>query len=398
MPDAAEIRQMMPGVLDTVYLNTGTCGPMPTIVHEAMVDELRKDLTKARITSEHFTHLFDLWGETREAVASVIGADPEEIAVTNRTTDGMYIPIMGFPWQPGEELIISNIEHPGGLLPAFLAKKRFGVRVKVADIGLGGGDKQHVVETFEQLITHRTRMIAISHVSYTTGATLPVKEIVEMAHTHDVLVVVDAAQSFGAFPVDVHDLGVDFFACPGQKWMCGPDGTGALYVRADRLGEIEQNHGGMLEWESLDYHGRTYQPARNASRFDTGGWNLGLLAGQIASTTWVRDTVGLDWAYERIARLTSDTYDQLQEIEGVTLVTPREAMAGLVTFTLEGFDPADLSERLAEDHNVTIRHVTKYINNPDAARVSVGFYNDESDIERLIDGIENLKAARPSVE
>lgn len=388
-----QIREMMPGVTDTVYLNTGTCGPLPRIAHDAMVAELANDLTAARINSSHFMRLFELWGETRAAVAEVLHTQPENIAITNRTTDGMYVAIMGYPWQQGDELIISNIEHPGGLVPSFLARQRFGVRVKVANVELGGMSVEETVKAFEEQITPRTRMIAISHVPYTTGARLPVKEIVEMAHSYDVLVTVDAAQSYGAFDVDVHDLGVDFYACPGQKWMCGPDGTGALYVRPDRLGDINQNFAGMLEWTSLDYHGKSYQPARGASRFDTGGWSMVLLAGQIAATNWIKNEVGLDWAYERIERLTTGAYDALAEMDGVTMVTPRDNRAGLLAFTFDGIEPAELTERLAEEHNVTIRYVNRYINNPDAARVSIGWYNNEEDIEKLLTGLEQIRAS-----
>lgn len=393
MHDMNAIREMLPGVLDTAYLNTGTCGPLPRIAYDAMVEELAKDLTKARIDSSHFVGLFETWGAIRESVAGVIKADPSEIAITNRTTDGMYVSIMGYPWQPGDELIISNIEHPGGLIPSFLAKQRFGIRIKVADVGLGGGDPADVVNVFEELVTHRTRMIMISHVSYTTGATLPVKEICEMAHAHDVLVAVDAAQSYGALDLDVHDLGVDFFACPGQKWMCGPDGTGALYVKASRMGELRQNHGGMIEWGGIDYYGNTFSPAKDASRFDTGGWNTGLLKGQLAATNWIKDELGMSWVTDRIHALSQHTYAALEETDGVQVVTPREAVAGLIAFTVDGFEPPDLAERLAEEHNVTIRYVTKYINNPDAARVSVGFYNNEDDIERLINGIQQVRGA-----
>jgi L-cysteine/cystine lyase len=386
-----QIRAMLPGVLDTVYLNTGTCGPLPRVAYDAMVAELGNDLTKARINSSHFLRLFELWNDVREEVAAVLHTDGADIAITNRTTDGMYVAIMGYPWQRGEELIISNIEHPGGLLPSFLARQRFGVRVKVANVELGGEPVEETVKAFERLITPRTRMIAISHVSYTTGARLPVKEIVEMAHAHDVLVTIDAAQSYGAFDIDVHDLGVDFYACPGQKWMCGPDGTGALYVRPECLGEINQNFAGMLEWTSLDYHGRTFQAAKDASRFDTGGWSMVLLAGQLAATRWVKDEVGLDWVYERIQRLSGGAYDALAEIDGVTMVTPRDARAGLLAFTVDGIEPPDLSDRLGDEHNVTIRYVTRYINNPDAARISVGFYNNEEDIEKLINCMEQVR-------
>ena len=387
-----EIREMLPGVTDTTYLNTGTCGPLPKVAYDAMVAELGNDLTKARINMEHFYRLFELWDETRGVVAEVLHTDASNIAVTNRTTDGMFAVLMGYPWQERDELITTNIEHPGGLIPSFLARQRFNIRVRVADLGLGGGSVEDTVKAFEELITPRTRMIALSHVPYTTGARLPVKEIVEMAHAHDVLVLVDAAQSYGAFDVDVEDMGVDFYACPGQKWLCGPDGTGGLYVRPDCLGELNQNFGGMFEWGSLDYHGRSYQPAMNASRFDTGGWSMVLLAGQIAATRWVTESVGLDWAFERIDRLTGAAYDALAELDGVEMVTPRDNRAGLLTFTVEGFEPPDLTEVLAERHNVTIRYVTKYINNPDAARISVGFYNNEEDIEKLMTGLEEVRA------
>ncbi len=387
---------MMPGVTDTTFLNTGTCGPLPRIAYDAMVAELGNDLTAARINSEHFYRLFDLWGEAREAVAGVLHTKAENIAITNRTTDGMYVALMGYPWQRGEELITTNIEHPGGLIPSFLARQRFGVRVKVANVELGGGSIEDTVSAFERLITPRTRMIALSHVSYTTGARLPVKEIAQMAHAHDVLVTVDAAQSYGAFDIDVHDLDVDFFACPGQKWLCGPDGTGALYVRPECQGELNQNFGGMLEWTSLDYQGKTFQPAMNASRFDTGGWSMVLLAGQIAATNWIKNEVGLDFAFERIQRLSCGAYDALAEMDGVSMVTPRDARAGLIAFTYDGFEPPELTELLAEHHNVTIRYVNKYINNPDAARISVGFYNNEEDIEKLLTGMEDVRSKQCS--
>src|SRR6476469_1406693 len=130
MADIHQVRDMLPGVQSTVWLNTGTCGPLPTLAYDAMHAELLSDLTKARIDQEHFPHLMELREGVREAVAGGLGVAAEDIAITNRTTESMYVAIMGYPWRAGDELILSNIEHPGGLLPAFLAKKRFGVRLR----------------------------------------------------------------------------------------------------------------------------------------------------------------------------------------------------------------------------------------------------------------------------
>lgn len=383
---------MVPAVQQTAYLNTGTCGPMPRVTYEVMAAEHEKELTTAcRIDADHFPKIGETKNELRTVIANSINARPEDIAVTHRTTEGMYIAIMGYRWQAGDEIILSNIEHPGGMLPSFLAKRRHGVRVRVADIGLGGGDPADVVRAFEEKIGPRTKMIVISHISYTTGAKLPVKEITEMAHSHDVLVVVDAAQSFGSMQLDMQDLGVDFYACPGQKWMCGPEGTGALYVRPSSIGEIDQTFAGTPMMGTMDYYSGTYAPAPGAARFDTAGQSVAQTAGQKASTQWITQDVGMDWVSERVEKLADYTYKEISKLKGVEVVTPKEALSGLITFTVEGIEPPDLNQRLAGEHNVTIRHVTRYINNPDAARVSVGFYNNEDDIDRMIEGIKTIQ-------
>lgn len=394
MPDINAVRDMLPGVHDTVYLNTGTCGPMPAITYDAMLDELKLDLTKARIDSTHFPKIGETRNALRAVVAEAIGADAAEIAVTASTTDGMYVAIMGYRWQAGDELLLTNIEHPGGMFPSFLAKRRFGVRVRVVDLGLGGGDPADIVRAFERAITSRTRMIVLSHVSYTTGAKLPLAEIVELAHAHDVLVVADAAQSYGSLALDMHELGVDAYACSGQKWMCGPDGTGALYVRADRTGDFEQTFvsGGMFR-ESIDYYGGSVAPAFGAARFDTAGRNVELLVGQITSTRWITQDLGMGWVAERITAIAGHTHEELSHMSGVEVVTPREALAGLIAFNVEGINGPDLARRLAEEHGVTIRFVAKYINNPDAARVSLGFFNTEEDVEKFTTGIRAIQAS-----
>lgn len=391
MPDIKEIRKMVPAVEQTAYLNTGTCGPMPIVAFEAIKEELEKELSPTRIDSNHFPAIGAAREEVRKVVAAAIKANPEDIAVTHRTTEGMYIGIMGYRWQPGDELILSNIEHPGGMMPSFLAKRRYGIRIKVADIGLGGGDPAKIVKAFEEKITPRTRMIVISHVSYTTGAMLPVKEITEMAHAHDVLVVVDAAQTFGALNLDMNDLGVDVYACPGQKWACGPEGTGSVYIKPSSIGEFEQNFAGGAIRDSLDYYSGTFAPAAGAARFDTAGANVGQSIGQAVATKWVTEDVGTAWVEERITKLAGSTWDKLNKLKGVEVVTPKEALAGLIAFTVDGIEPPDLSRRLAEEHNVTIRYVQKYINNPDAARVSLGFYNNEDDIDRFLSGLKAIQ-------
>lgn len=385
------IRQEMPAVLNTVYLNTGTCGLLPRRTVAAMQDVMNEELLEGRIAPGHYPGIMAAKTASKEAVAGVLHCAPSNVAIAGRTTDGMNIAIAGYRWQRGDEIITSNIEHPGGLMPTFLTKRRYGTRIRVADIGVGELKVEETVRTFEELVTPRTKMIVISHISYTTGAVLPVKEITAMAHSHDILVTVDAAQSFGSLPLDMDDLGVDFYASPGQKWICGPEGTGSLYVRSSSIGELEQTFGGGMQWGSLDYYGASFTPAEDAARFDVGGYNLPLLVGQKVSTEWIRDEVGLNWAYKRIKRLGKYAYKLLDGMDGVTVVTPEEHMAGLIAFTVDGISTVDLKNRLLAEHGVTIRDVNKYINNPNAMRLATGFYNTEEDLDRMAAGITAIQ-------
>jgi L-cysteine/cystine lyase len=214
-----------------------------------------------------------------------------------------------------------------------------------------------------------------------------------MAHSHNVLVTADGAQSFGQIPLDLHDLEVDYYACPGQKWMCGPEGTGLFYARAQSLAELEQTFVGPfgMRMHTLDYLGATFETAEGAGRFDVGSANLGLLVGQRTSMQWIGNDLGLDWVTTRITALGIYAYTRLAELSGVQVITPPERMAGLVAFVVEGIDAEELSNRLLKEHNVTIRYVDTYINNPRASRLSAGFYNTPEDIDRLVDSIAAIR-------
>lgn len=387
------IRDEVPAVRATVYLNTGTCGPLPRRAVAAIEAAFETELAHGRIAPDHYPTMMAAIKEVKETVASVVGCDPEELALTRHTTDGMNIALAGLDWRSGDEILVTNIEHPSGLLPSFLARRRYDVVTRVADIGLGGGPAEEIVATIERQITPRTRLIVLSHIPYTTGAVLPLAEITAMAHAHDVPVLADAAQSYGQIPLDLHTLGVDFYAMPGQKWMCGPEGTGVFYARAASLDALEQTIAGPMGmvFGTLDYLGATYEPRAGAGRFDVGSMSLPLLAGQLAATSWIRDDVGLHEATTRISQLGRYAAAALDALEGVRVVTPRDHMAGLVAFEVEGFDPEDLTKRLLAEHNITIRFVATYINNPRAARISTGFYNTREDVDRLVAAIQTLR-------
>lgn len=381
----AAIRSELPATQRFAYLNTGTNGPLPRRSHETLIACAQAELDEGRIGPAAFARFSQSLTETREAITAVLGCDPTEVALTHNTTEGMNIALMGLDWQRGDEVVTATTEHPGGLYPTYLLHQRYGVKIRMTEIGLKDRDP---LEELRRVLSPRTKAVVLSHVCWATGMVLPLRELAELAHSVDALLICDAAQSCGMVPSDVYALGVDAYACSGQKWLCGPDGTGALFVRRDHWGDIQQTFMGYFGVQpGMSDHAGNYVPADSARRYEVatlypgGVWALG------ASVRWIAEEVGWDWAYRRIAALGGYCYEALAALDGVTLFSPPDRMAGLVHFTVDGIAPADLTAKLSEV-GILIRH-TPY---PTANRVATGFYNTEEELDRLVDAIRQIRA------
>jgi L-cysteine/cystine lyase len=383
----AAIRNELPVTARYLYFNAGTNGPLPRRSHDTLVASSALELDEGRISPTAFTRLFQNLDETRVSVATLLQCDPAEIALTHNTTEGMNIAIMGLRWQPGDEIVTSVAEHPGGLYPAYLLHQRYGVKVRQTEIGLPGRDP---VEELRKALSPRTKAVVLSHVSWATGMALPVRELADLAHSVGALFICDAAQSAGMVPSHVYELGVDAYACSGQKWLCGPDGTGALFVRRDRWSEIQQTYIGFFGIQfGMSDHDGNYVPADTARRYDVSMVYPGGLRALRASLRWIGEDIGWDWVYQRIATLGRYCYEALATLDGVTMLTPRDRMAGLAHFRVEGIAPPELTEKLGAS-GILIRDT----HDPDANRISTGFYNTETEIDRLREAIEQIQATR----
>ncbi len=383
-----EIRAQLPAVHAKAYLNTGTNGPLPRAAAEAMAQMALEEYEQGRISMDAWTVKMALKPEARNALARAFNVKSDEIALTQLTTEGMNIMIHGVDWQRGDEAIITNLEHPGGQLPLYVAAHRHGVQIRVVDLGNGEGD---VAGKIERVITKRTRALVISHLAWNTGAVLPLKEIVETCRKHDVLVLVDAAQSAGSIDPQLYENDPDAYAMPGQKWMCGPEGTGSLWIREERISWFQQtyvNYGSALG--GVDNQGGYFTPTPGAARFDRIATYYPLIAGQKAATEWLADDVGMDWIYSRIAELGKLAYKTLENIDGVSLLTPKANMAGLISFNLAGIEPNDLVTTLFERG-----FILRTIPSPSCVRMSTGFYNTEEEITTLGAAIEEVKRELP---
>ncbi len=377
-----QIRQEMPATTEHVYLNTGTFGPMPSCVIKTMEAYLEQDWRKGRLGEAAFTRMGNTYEDARKSLARLLNASDGETALTDNTGEGLNIIINGFNWRAGDEVITTNHEHFSALAPLYQIRERYGVVIRTADLGPKGD--RPVAQAIAELITSRTRLIVLSHVSWMSGAVLDVGEVAAVAHERDIPVLVDGAQSAGAIPIDVKALGVDFYAIPMQKWLCGPDGTGALYVRSESLnrvtctyvGYFSAKHEENVEWELAD----------TAQRFELGGRQTAAVAGQAAVLHWMAETIGMDWIYKRIASLNAYACNALQTIPAVSLLTPEPGASGLVAFLFDGHDDAEVVKQLAQQHNIYIRN----LHSTHALRVSTGFYNTREDIDKLVQTLKKM--------
>lgn len=378
------IREAMPATATRSYLNTGTFGPLPACAIQAMQKKMQEDWQQGRLGIASFEHTANMYKSAREGAARLLHAESDEIALTDNTGEGLNIISFGLNWREGDEVITTNHEHISLLAPLYQLRGRFGIVIRIADIGEQGD--RPILEAVAGMMTPRTRLISLSHVSWMTGAVLDIHEVGPMGREYGIPVLIDGAQSAGAIPLDVHALGVDFYATPMQKWLCGPDGTGALYARRDSLHYVQPTYVGYWSCKHEEGFGHDWQLMDNAQRFEVGGRQTAAIAGQAAVYRWLEEEIGIDWIYERIAALSAYTYHALRELPGLTMLTPRPGASGLVSFKLEGKDEVDVVTALREQHNIYIRNIPEI----HALRISTGFYNTEEEIDRLVRALHDL--------
>ena len=387
----AALRAALPATRAGIYLNTGTCGPIPAESAAAMRLAEERELTLGRATRDAYEEMLDRMAEARGALAAVLGTDHDSVALTRSTTDGIGLAIGTLDWRPGDRALTTNHEHPGVVGPLAAARDRYGVDVRVAEIGDGGDDERTLVALEGELAAGRVRLVALSHVLWTTGAVLPVAEIVRRAHAHGAIVALDGAQAGGAIPLHVDDLGAEFYAVSGQKWLLGPEGTGALIVRRDvAVASLPAVRGYFSAATPYAVGREDLWP--NARRFEVAGFHAPSIVGLARSAAWLAMHVGLPWAHARAARLAHDAAIRLQGTPGVVLVTPPGRMATLVTFRLPGWPAERVSEELARRVFAIVRPIPDL----DAVRLSVGFFTTDEELDWVLDAVAELAHHTPA--
>jgi L-cysteine/cystine lyase len=392
MPDDEKIpalREALPATSAGIYLNTGSAGPMPRETARAMAEAEGWELRTGRADLNYWRDSLERMAEARASIAAILGTSPSAIALTHAATDGMNAATWAVDWQAGDRAVTSSLEHAGALGALWMLRERRGVDLAIADVGWGG-DRAAVLEAFDRAITPETKLVSISHVSFATGAAFPVRKIAEMAHARGALMAVDGAQAVGAIPVPVEELGVDFYSAPGQKWLLGPEGTGALYCAESVLDRPRQTFSGYAGFESLDQAAEG-KPWSDARRFEHSTHHQPSVVGFARSTAWLSMYVGWQWIHERIARLAGQAHEMLSGIPGVEVMTPRSSMAGLITFRIAGWKSGDALRELSQRTLCIARTIAPL----DAIRISVGFFITEGELRRFRDGVALVASTTP---
>jgi L-cysteine/cystine lyase len=354
--DVAALRAQLPVLERVAYLNTGSVGPMPGAAAEAVDADLRAQLAGGRGGRTHFEHALTQADRLRARVAALLGCDAWEVALTGATTGGVNAVLAGLGLRPGDEIVTSDEEHPGLLAPLAVARERHGIALRVVPFGEVAGS-----------VGARTRLVACSHVSWISGR---IADTAALAAS-DAPVLLDGAQGLGAVPVDVRALGVDYYAASGQKWLCGPIGSGYLYVREELIDGLAPTwpHYGTL---SDPQRALELPLAAGAARFDAGFPPSHQTAWALAALD-VLEGAGLTTLHERAAAFATWLAELLGERGLAVAARDRSTLV-----SWEAPDPAGEAARLLAA-GLLVRDLpgTPYV------RASVGGWTTEEEIERL---------------
>jgi L-cysteine/cystine lyase len=354
-----EARAQFPVFERYAYLNAGTNGPIATPTADAMTAQELADLEGGRGGHAYFERALELRDRVRAKLAPVVGAEPESVSLATSTTNGCNIVLTGLGLGREDEIVTTDGEH-FGLLGALAASP---ARVRVAQVRELPPEES--LDVLRREVTPRTRLLALSHVCWATGNRFAVEELREAT---GLPVLVDGAQSAGAVPVDATRF--DYYAFSCQKWLCGPDATGGLFVREPE--SLAVTAPSYLSQDGYEPDG-TFTPRAGATRFDSGWTPVPSLAGLAAALD-----AAPDWRFDRAAETTARCRELLGER---TEVVTAPEQGTLVTVRVDG-DPAELVKRLY-DQGIVVRAVpgTGWI------RVSCGWWTSDEDLERLVAGL-----------
>ncbi|HZP64165.1 MAG TPA: aminotransferase class V-fold PLP-dependent enzyme [Terriglobales bacterium] len=374
----AEMRKQFLIPPDEVYLNNGTVGSSPAPVLKAIFDGYNTTEKMDQQDPEDYPIWgYASWNEFRDPLAEFLGCTRDEIALVRNATEGNSYIANGIDMQPGDEVLMTDQEHPGGEHPWNLRAKRYGVVVKKVALPKPVKDSQQVLNFFNDAITTRTRVVFFSHITTATGVVLPAKELCALARSKGILSAVDGAHVTGMMRLNLHDLGCDLYSSSPHKWLQAPKGSGFLYVRDEVIDRI---------WNTIATEGWD-EPKLRAERFQRiGSSNVPALWGLRAALKFAND-IGLD-RIERRHRQLCDYILQAMISRGAESWTSPDASmrCAIATVNVPGLKRMEFENWIWKEHKIRIRG-----GEPSKLRLSTPYYLSKRDIDRYLQAFDQYR-------
>src|SRR3954468_21137424 len=374
----AEIRKQFLIPKDEIYLNNGTVGSSPAPVLRAIFD----GYTASEKLDEENPEDYPIWGyaawnQFRDPLADFVGCKRDEIALLRNATEANSYIANGTDMKPGDEVLMTDQEHPGGEHPWNLKAKRYGIVVKKVTLPRPVKDAAQVMNFFSDAITPRTRVMFFSHISTFSGVVLPAKELCGLARSKGILSAVDGAHVPGMMKLDVHELGCDMYSSSPHKWLQAPKGSGFLYVRDEVIDRL---------WNTIATEGWD-EPKIRAERFQRiGSSNVPALCGLRASIKFANE-IGLDRIERRHRQLADYMLEGMIKRGAESWTSPDPALrCGIVSVNVPPIQRADVENWLWKNHKIRIRG-----GDPHKLRLSTPYYLQKKDIDSFLAKFDEYK-------
>jgi L-cysteine/cystine lyase len=379
-------RQLFPGLANKTYFNYGGQGPMPQSALDAISYAQAYIQQIGPFGTEVNRWIIQEIKSARSAIASELNVPDETITLTEDVTVGCNIAMWGLDWHSGDHILLSDCEHPGIIATAQEIARRFSVEVTTCPLmaTLNAGDP---VQVIIQHLRPNTRLVILSHVLWNTGQVLPIDKIAEVCRDQSTRLLIDAAQSVGLLSLNLTELGADFYAFTGHKWLCGPGGVGGLYVRPEVRDSLKPT---FIGWRGVISNDKAkpvdWQP--DGQRYEVATSNYPLYTGLREAIAVHQQWGTPEERYQQICRNSEYLWRRLQVISNVKCLRTSPPQSGLVSFQLTN-QQADISRQLVvflESQGL----LTRTIADPDCVRACVHYFTLESEIEQLVEGIQRF--------
>lgn len=378
-----EYRKLLPAANKYTYMNSAGCGPLAAPVLERMESVFSYMSEEGQVNPNVYRQMKLLMEDVRQDVAGFIHAEPEEIFFVRCIAEGLNTINRMFSWNPEDQILISDQENPASILPCFVLEQEYQIETEKFR---GTGNYEQILENFRNKLNSHVKMTVFSHVFHTTGAAVPAREMCLEARKKGVITVVDGAQAAGNIMIDVKELECDFYLLSCHKWLCGPEGIAAVYIRRELLDRVKVPFGGVGMQRSFDFGSGTVVPMPDARRFEYGGRHVPMYTA-FSETIHLNERIGM----RRVIARKQELYTYCKKVferyvPAAVILSPEDERlrTGIFSFCLPGNNHRELVKRAWEEERIIIQWRTMDLyTKEEGIRVSLNWFITEEEIDRL---------------